>query len=85
MLKKPTSENAVSYKAFKSKLWNGKTSRVFFWEIAVKIQSQKTHSGKSNLQNGSENLIPENALWEIWLAISRKNTLNLFKQAQFPA
>ena len=43
------------------KIWNG----VFFWEIAVKIPSQKTHSEKSNLQNRSENPIPENALWEI--------------------
>ena len=35
----------------------------YFWEIAVKIPSQKTHSGKSKLQNCSENPIPENALW----------------------
>ena len=33
--------------------------RVFFWEIAVNIPFQKTHSGKSNLQNYSENSIPE--------------------------
>ena len=40
-------------------------NRVFFWEIAVKIPSQETYSGKSNLQNHSDNPISENALWEI--------------------
>ena len=47
--------------------------RVFFWEIAVKIPSQKKHSGKSNLQNWSDNSISENQI-----AIYRENTLFIF-------
>ena len=31
-------------------LWIDNSYRVFFWEIAVKIPSQKTHSGNSNLR-----------------------------------
>ena len=31
-------------------IWSKQSNRVFFWGIAVKIQSQKTHSGKSNMR-----------------------------------